>query len=57
MVIVLTDQGREIARDNKSGLYRQCAGALKSGNGAKALSGRRIVDTACCTEPAMGIQS
>lgn len=45
-----------IPGENKLGLYRQCVGAGKAGNGAKRVC-RRIADTACCTEPAMGIQS
>src|ERR1035437_7372183 len=37
--------------DNKSGLYRQCAGAGKPANEAKYVRRRRIADTACCTKP------
>ena len=40
-----------IVGDNKSGLYRQCAGAGKPANEAKYVRRRRIADTACCTKP------
>jgi hypothetical protein len=46
--------GASIPVDNKSGLYRQFVGVEKAGNDAKRVC-RRIADTACCTEPAMGI--
>jgi hypothetical protein len=50
-----TGFGPRMAGDNKLGLYRQCVGARRRQNKAKAKQlRRRIADTACCAKPRYG---